>query len=185
MQIETKNLILRDHQASDWSDIHEYAKDPDFSRYDFWGPNTEEDTKNFVNDKIKQAEVHSRYEFDFAVVDKKTSKVIGGAGLRRQSESSSVGNLGYAINPIFQGKGLATEAVQALMKFGFKDLGLQVIWATCDVQNSASYKVMEKNQMKKVGHIIKHKEFKGRWHDSYRYEITVSEYMHVTVSKDL
>ena len=47
----------------------------------------------------------------------------------------------------------------------------------CDVLNTASYKVMEKNLMIKVGHFLKHKEFKGQWHDSYRYEITLNDFM--------
>lgn len=179
MELSTARLILRDHLVTDWEDIHEYAKDPEFSKYDFWGPNTEEDTKNFVNTKISQISSNPRYEFDFAVVDQESSKVIGGAGLRRQSEFSSIGNLGWAINPKFQFKGLATEAAQALLKFGFEVLELQVIWATCDVRNIASYKVMEKTKMKRVGHIIKHKEFKGGWRDSFRYEITLPEYLEI------
>ena len=75
MQLETKNLVLSDYHSSDWHDIHEYTKDPDFSKYDFWGPNT----KNFMQRSIDQVLVKPRYKFDFAVVDKKTLKVIGGA----------------------------------------------------------------------------------------------------------
>ncbi|MBC7742008.1 MAG: GNAT family N-acetyltransferase [Bdellovibrionaceae bacterium] len=62
------------------------------------------------------------------------------------------------------------------MKFGFEILELQVAWAICGVRNAASSKVMEKINMKRVGHLIKHKEYKGGWHDSYRYEITLPDY---------
>ncbi len=82
-----------------------------------------------------------------------------------------MGNLGYTINPGFQKHGYATEAVKALIEFGFKDLNLKVIWATCDNENIASYRVMEKLGMKPVGLLKKHKEFKGRCRDSLRYEI--------------
>ncbi|MDZ4677202.1 MAG: GNAT family protein [Oligoflexia bacterium] len=176
MQIETKRLILRDQVFEDWRDIHEYAKDSEFSKYEHWGPNTEEDTKNFVLSNIERAKGTRRYKFDFSVVDKKTSKVIGGVGLRRESETSSVGSIGYAIHPLYQNLGFATEAVNALYEFGFNALKLQVLWATADVLNNASYKVMEKSGMKRVGLILRHKEFKMAWHDSYRYEITSVDY---------
>ncbi len=176
MQLVTEKLFLRDHFNEDWISIHEYAKEPDFSKYDFWGPNTEADTKEYVRRSIEQEQREPRYKFDFAVVDRASGKVIGGAGIKRDSESSSVANMGYAINPLFQKKGLATEAAIRLLEFGFNELKLLVIWATCDSENTASYRVMEKCGMKKVGHIIRHKELKGRWRDTYRYEMTSSEF---------
>ena len=176
MQIETKRLILRDYVFEDWVAIHEYSKEPEFSKYDVWGPNAEKDTQAYVNLMIDQARSDARYKFDLAVVDRPSLQAIGGVGVRRDSEDSAVGNLGYSINPEFQKRGLATECVGALLDFGFRTLGLQVVWATCDVLNPASYRVMEKSGMKRVGHMIKHKEFKGQWHDSYRYEIIRSAY---------
>lgn len=171
MQLETTRLILRDHQFEDWVDIHDYAKDPEFSKYDVWGPNTEQDSKNFVLRMITEAQTNPRYKFDLAVVDKKSLTVIGGIGLRKEAEQSYIGNMGWAIHPLFQNKGLATEAAKACLNFGFNKLNLQIIYATCDALNPASYRVMEKIGMRKVGLHLKHKEFKGTWHDSLRYEI--------------
>ena len=176
MQLVTKRLFLRDHFNEDWISIHEYAKEPDFSKYDFWGPNTEDDTKEYVRRSIEQEHHDPRYKFDFAVVDRASGKVIGGAGIRRDSENSSVANIGYGINPMFQKKGLAAEAAAKLIEYGFTDLKVSVIWATCDSLNHASYRVMEKCDMKKVGHFVRHKELKGRWRDTYRYEITSPEF---------
>ena len=171
MRIETQNLLLRDHKPEDWKDIHQYAKVPEFSQYDFWGPNTEQDSIDFVNTMIDQANHDLRYKFDLAIVHKESNKVIGGVGIRRITENSLVADLGYAINPDFQGKGFASEAVKAMFDFAFEKLNLKVIYATCDVKNIPSYKVMEKCGMTKVGEIKNHKEFKGAWHDSFRYEI--------------
>ncbi len=176
MQLETERLFLRDHRTEDWIDIHEYAREPDFSKYDFWGPNTENDSQEYVKRSIESAQQKPRHKYDLAIVEKAGLKVIGGAGIRRDAEKSSVGNIGYGINPSYQLKGLATEAALKLIEFGFSEMNLKVIWATCDALNSASYKVMEKCGMSRVGFFEKHKEFKGRWRDTLRYEITDPEF---------
>ncbi|MFL5811991.1 MAG: GNAT family N-acetyltransferase, partial [Bdellovibrionia bacterium] len=98
--------------------------------------------------------------------------LIGGCGIRRETQESAVANLGWAINPDFQKQGYATEAARALIAFGFEQLGLSVIYTTCDTRNVASYRVMEKVGMKRVGSMKGDKEVKGHIRDSYRYELT-------------
>ncbi|MDA8794010.1 GNAT family N-acetyltransferase [Bacteriovoracaceae bacterium] len=176
MEIKTNRLLLRDHVKTDWKDIHEYASIPEFSQYDIWGPNSEDDSKNFVQSCIESSLTKNRFKYDLAVFHRREKRVIGGIGIRRSSESSLISDLGYAINPNFQGKGLATEAVLAMFDFAFNQLNLALIYATCDCRNIASYRVMEKVGMIKVGQILKHREIKGHWRDSYRYEVLSPKY---------
>jgi RimJ/RimL family protein N-acetyltransferase len=171
LTLETDRLRLRSYQPSDWERIHLYASQPDFSRYEMWGPNSEADTKNFVAEMREQAEEKDRYEFDFAICLKDSGLLIGGCGIRRESPGSVVANLGWAVNPDFQKQGYATEAARALLRFGFEELGLALVYATCDARNRASYRVMEKIGMKCAGRIEGHMEQKGEMRSSYRYEI--------------
>ena len=46
--IRTERLLLRDLEETDWRTVHEYASGPEVSQYMDWGPNTEEDTKAFI-----------------------------------------------------------------------------------------------------------------------------------------
>jgi len=174
--LETDRIILRPYQASDWERVHLYGSLPDFAQYDSWGPNSEEDTKNFIQDAINKKLKIPQFEFEYAVIEKKSNLLIGGCGIRRDGMNSSVANLGYAINPDFQGKGYATECTNLLLKFGFNELKLLVIYATCDTANVASFKVMEKCQMKKVGFYKDKRKFKNKISDEFRYEITNHEF---------
>jgi len=174
MNITTERLILRNYKIEDWERVHIYGSDPDFSKYELWGPNTLEDTHKFIAEMAQQTEANPQYKFDFAVCLKDSGLLIGGCGIRQETESSQVANLGWAINPEFQKKGYATEAARALIEFGFKKLNLSLIYATCDTRNLPSYKVMEKLGMKKVGLIKGTKEIKGHLRDSFRYEILPS-----------
>jgi [ribosomal protein S5]-alanine N-acetyltransferase len=49
------------------------------------------------------------------------------------------------------GLGYATEATRRLLAFGFNELGLHKIFATCDPENRASVAVLPKNGMDQEG----------------------------------
>jgi RimJ/RimL family protein N-acetyltransferase len=171
MFLTTKRLILRNFKMEDWERVHLYAADPLFSQYELWGPNTEEDTKKYIAAMVDQAASYPRHKFDFAVCLKEDDLLIGGCGIRRETELSQVANLGWAINPEFQCQGYATEAAKALINYGFQDLNLLVIYATCDAENVASYTVMQRLGMSRVGLTSGTTPVKGSVRDTYRYEI--------------
>ena len=176
MRLESPRLILRPYSKDDFASVHFYGSDPQFSRFESWGPNTEEDTQRFISDMIRQAESEPRYKFDFALEMKDLGAMIGGAGIRRETQNSRVANLGWAIHPHYQKKGYATEAARCLIEFGFFELGLRVIYATCDARNEASFRVMEKVGMRRVGHLIGDRMQKGFLRDTLRYEILPEEF---------
>ena len=171
MNLFTERLILRNYEPTDYERVHYYGSQPNFSKYEEWGPNSEEDTEKFLAAKVKESESTPRFIFDLAVCLKDGNLQIGGCGIRRDGESSSVANLGWAMNPDFQNLGYTTEAARRLIEFGFNDLNVSVIYATCDTRNGASYKVMEKLGMKRVGLVKDDRLVRGLSRDSYRYEI--------------
>ncbi len=171
MRLETSRLVLREYSPEDWERIHIYGSQPEFSKYELWGPNTVEDSKKFIADMIKVQESEPLFAYNFAVCEKASGLLIGGCSIRREGYASVVANLGWAINPDFQSRGYATEAAARLIEFGLKDLGLRVIYATCDTRNAPSYRVMEKLGMKRVGLKVGDKITKGHKRDTYRYEL--------------
>ncbi len=171
MKINSDRLHLRNYQIADVETVHEYGSVPEFSKYEPWGPNSIEDTRKFVAEAIAQSVTPNRFKYELAICLNQNDRQIGGFGLRREGQTSVVANLGWAINPAYQNKGYCTEAAKSMITFGFKFLGLKVIYATCDVRNAASFRVMEKLGMKRVGHFEKHQLQKGEMRDTYRYEL--------------
>tara|TARA_R110002124_G_scaffold52032_2_gene150084 strand:- start:5907 stop:6425 length:519 start_codon:yes stop_codon:yes gene_type:complete len=170
--LESKRIYLRSYTLEDSDAVHEYASIPEVSEYQEWGPNSNNDTKNYLEECIAKTNHDPIYDYELAICLKENDKLIGGCKLWRVTEKSSVLELGYVINPKYQKQGLAQEATKLLIDFGFNNLHASIIYATCDTNNIPSYKVMEKSGMKRVGVIKNHKEFKGHKRDSYRYEIT-------------
>lgn len=63
-----------------------------------------------------------------------------------------------------------------LVNFGFKELNLHRIYATCDPRNGASAKVLEKIGMVKEGRLRENLLIKGGWRDSFVYGILEHEW---------
>ena len=73
--------------------------------------------------------------------------MIGTCGFTSFSYAHNVGEIGYVLNPDYWGRGIAVEAVRAVMRFGFFTLNLHRIEAKYIVGNARSRRVMEKAGM--------------------------------------
>jgi ribosomal-protein-alanine N-acetyltransferase len=173
MRIETERLILRDFIYEDWKQVHEYASKDEVTQYTIWGPNTEEDTKRYVEEQISKQQAEVRTDYEFAVVLKDSNLLIGGCGIYVADHNAEVG---YSFNPVYWGKGYATEAAHAILKLGFETFHVHRIYATCRPGNIPSANVMKRLGMKQEGHLREHLWFKGRFHDSYLFSILKNEF---------
>ncbi|MUK90617.1 GNAT family N-acetyltransferase [Ornithinibacillus sp. L9] len=81
------------------------------------------------------------------VIDKKDNKIIGDIGFKGKPNSDHTVEVGYGIIPSAQGKGFATEAVEALFKWAFSFDQVDKVIAKCHVDNIPSIRVLEKLQM--------------------------------------
>ncbi|MBK1825437.1 GNAT family N-acetyltransferase [Haloferula rosea] len=79
----------------------------------------------------------------FAITLRDTGELIGCIGLHR-NETAPMAEFGYWLGVPFWGNGYATEALQAVLRLGFEDLGLRRIGACHFAHNPASGRVMQK-----------------------------------------
>jgi len=176
LEIETERLLLREYREEDWVQVHEYCKLPEVSRYMIWGPNLEDNTREFIGQSIVHQNKTPRQQYEMAAVLKETGAVIGGIGMRLKSDRKKDADLGYCYSPAVWGKGIGTEAAAAMIKFGFQSFGLHRIWATCDVENLGSAGIMRKCGMTPEAHFRQDELIKGRWRDTLLYAILDHEW---------
>jgi RimJ/RimL family protein N-acetyltransferase len=169
MRIHTERLILREFCDADWLAVHGYASDAEVVRYQDWGPNSEQQTKEFIARTIEAA-AQPRSDYTLAVELAQFGVLIGGCGIVLDVEHRS-GVIGYSLARQYWGHGYATEAAGALLRFGFESLGLHRICATTDARNTASWRVMEKLGMRREGHFREDLWQRGGWRDSFLYAI--------------
>ncbi|MBE6613772.1 MAG: GNAT family N-acetyltransferase [Ruminococcaceae bacterium] len=184
--LTTNRLILRRMLKSDYRDMYEYACQPRVTRYLLWHPH---DSEAYTCKYLQY--IQSRYRlgefYDWAVVLKdpegtekpfSKGKMIGTCGFTRFHNEHNAAEIGYVLNPAWWGRGLATEAVSAVLRFGFVDLRLHRIEARYMTGNDASRRVMEKAGMTFEGIARESMLVKGEFVSVGTCSILRSEYFH-------
>jgi len=175
--LETSRLVLRKFTTDDFAAAYAYASRADNTIYMLWGPNTEDDTRAFIDLAIGKAERDPIADYQYAVVVKETAETIGGCEI---SVSGCGGSLGWILRRDQWNRGYCTEIGNALLDFGFGGLGLHRITACCDAENAASYRVMEKIGMRREGFHLDarpaNKKSERKYGDEYLYAILADEY---------
>lgn len=174
MRLDTDRLILRELTADDFDAVQPYSADPEVVRFMPWGPNTPEMTRDFLRRKLDEQAADPRVTYDLAVTERSTGRVVGSVGLRL-SDDRRQAELGYCYARHAWGRGIATEAAQAMLRFGFEELGLHRIRARCDARNVASARVLEKIGMRQEGLRLEDTWQRGEWRDSLEYAILARE----------
>lgn len=179
LELLTERLRIRELSPDDWQAVHQYGSEPEVVRYMPWGPNTVEETQEFISRTIEQQKAEPRRAYDMAITLRPSGKLIGGVGLRVHGEKADQGDIGYVLRRDLWGHGYVTEAARSMLGFGFKDLGLHRMWATCDTRNIGSYRVMKKIGMRREAHHRRDVMLHGEWRDSYLYAILKGEFSDV------
>jgi RimJ/RimL family protein N-acetyltransferase len=85
--------------------------------------------------------------------------------------------LGWVLDPSCTGHGYATEAVRALLRYCFTDLGTHRVVATCFLANDTSWRLMERIGMRREGHAVSESRHRsGRWLDTVTYAVLAAEW---------
>ncbi len=169
--IETERLIIRRFQLGDWREVWEYTSDPDVMKFLPEEPFTEEKAMGFVKSNMDSEPRH------FPVILKSQDTVIGHMAFYNWFADSSTYEMGWVLNRRYHGQGYATEAARDLMKYGFMNLNLHRIIASCTLENKASQRVMERLGMRRQARLRKCIRIGGKWHDEYLYAILYKEWM--------
>jgi RimJ/RimL family protein N-acetyltransferase len=168
--IETQRLRIRSFQYDDWQATYEYTSDPDVMRYIPEGPFTPAQAQAFVADNMGE---HARA---VAVLLKAANRLIGHLVFHPWLAPQTY-EIGWLFHSASHGHGYATEAAVALLHYGFEALHLHRIIATCQPENVASWRVMEKLGMRREAYFRKCILRPGnQWWDEYFYALLDEEW---------
>ncbi len=182
MQLETERLRLREFVESDWEEVLAYQNDPLYLRYYHWTERTAEEVHAFVRMFLGQQAEQPRRKFQLAVLLKQGERLIGNCGIRINDPDLREANIGYELASDQWGQGYATEAAQAILRFGFDELGMHRVWAETIVENIGSARVLRKLGMRLEAHEREKEWIKDRWHDRLTYAILDHEWQAAVVA---
>ncbi|MDZ4794517.1 MAG: GNAT family N-acetyltransferase [Bacteroidota bacterium] len=152
--IETERLVLRTFTLADAPLVYELNLDPDVTRYTGDPVRDLDHAKQILEQVILPQYAlynHGRWAVHVkADLDPIAIGFIGWCGLKARPERNEI-DLGYRFMKKAWGKGYATEAAWACLKYGFEKLSLPRIVGRAMSQNIASLRVLEKCGMQYIG----------------------------------
>lgn len=159
-RIETERLVLRRFVAEDAPAFAAYRGEPAVARYQSWDETySTADAERFIASLADADPGEPGEWFQFAVADRATDVLVGDCALHVDGRDPGRAEIGYTLAPAHQGRGFATEAVDALVGYAFGTLGIERIQATADERNAPSIRVLERLGFEAVARV--HTTFKG------------------------
>lgn len=114
--------------------------------------------------------------YGFAIVDKVSAAFLGRISIRK-TKTASVWNVGFWTHPDYQRKGIMTEALAAVLDFGFTSLSASRIEAEYATWNIASEKTLKNNGLQFAAFIEKGFQKNGQWIAENRYYIDKASWL--------
>jgi ribosomal-protein-alanine N-acetyltransferase len=161
---EVMNYIFNSHSKSEIMEI--------------LGHRSEED---YLKEEHKNKNGYASYNRSFMlflIIHKKTSQIIGRCGLHNWNDEHKRAEIGYVMDDEqFKRLGLMTEAVGAVIDYGFHVLNLHRIEAMVGTKNTASLKIMEKFHFIQEGLLREHYFISGNYEDSLVFSKLKTEFI--------
>jgi len=173
--LETERLRLRKISLADADHIFAYACHEKVTEYVTW-----ETHRSLADTKLFIAYIFEKYEKQtvapWGIVCKETDKLLGTIDFVWWDSNQQKAEVGYALAYDYWGKNIMTEALKAVINFGFSKMDLVRIQGKCLGANKGFARVMEKAGLTYEG--TKRKSFflKGTHHDIKMYSIIDNEW---------
>jgi RimJ/RimL family protein N-acetyltransferase len=146
--LETNRLVLRHLVPADAADLYRIYCDPETMKFMGKSPVSMTEERRNIESHITQH--YEKYGVGlWATVIKDNIRLIGRCGLmHKQIEGTEEVEVAYLLDRQYWGKGLGTEAAEAIIEYGYAQYGFRRIVAVVHPENSASIRVAEKIGMR-------------------------------------
>lgn len=140
--LTTRRLNLREIKLSDADRVHYLRSDKEINKFI---KRSELQTYETAVAHIKKtsAQLKKNQSIVWGITLQNSTELIGSICLWNFSEYKKTAEVGYDLNPKFQGKGMMSEALKAVLNYGFTHRGFKTIFAYTDYRNIPSKKLLK------------------------------------------
>jgi [ribosomal protein S5]-alanine N-acetyltransferase len=172
--LSTPRLILRALHPADLDDLYTYASDPEIDHFTPWMHYT---SLNEAKENLQEflAEYDHYGMGAWGIEHRADHRLIGITNFSRPHPINRRVEMGYTIARAYWRQGYATEAVQALIQFGFEKMNLVRIEAVVLPEHLASARVLQKAGMQFEGVLRSYQVWRGQPRDLHMYAVVRSE----------
>lgn len=173
--LTTRRLTLRPMERSDAEAIFEIKGDPQVTeRYGAENYTTIDQARKWVADRL--AGYHKRESVFWMFTLKGESEAIGMCCYWHIDEQSRCAEIGYELNRAYWNKGITSEALVPIVKYGFDRMGLHRVEACPFSENAPSNKLLQSLGFKLEGTLRHRVQFRGRFIDQHYYSLLDGEF---------
>lgn len=173
--LETERLLLKGLSNEDMK--FAFSNLPKAEIMKLLGHQSEDD---YLKEEYKHINGYASYNRSFLLfllTDKATSTIIGRCGIHNWNKEHNRAEIGYTMhNERFKRKGLMTEAVKAIINYGFTTLQLNRLEALVGATNTPSLHIMAQNNFKQEGILKQHIAVGNTYEDSMLFALLAEEF---------
>ena len=164
IEIVSERLRLRPFEADDLEAFVAYRSDPDVARYQSWESTYSlADAESFLTSQRGLEFGEPGEWLQLALVDRETGALYGDCAVRVATDQPATAEVGVTLAPANQGKGLATEALTAVVAELFEQRGIHRVFAEADDRNVPVQRLLERLGFRSEARLVEADWFKGEW----------------------
>lgn len=165
LPLQTARLALRLHRPQDETRLHGIYSQPDVARFLLEEPWSRQDAARGTRDRLERADLLGAQE-SLALAIEFEGILIGSVSIWLTNRQRGLAEIGWTLDPAFTGRGLAGEAVGALLALAFDHYRLHRVVAQMDARNTASARLAERVGMIREACFREDWWSKGEWTDT-------------------
>jgi RimJ/RimL family protein N-acetyltransferase len=175
--IETERLRLRPFEAGDLAAFVAYRRVPEVARYQSWDTTYSPlDAERFLVEQRQVVLGQPGAWVQLAAVDRASGELCGDCAVRVAAGQPATAELGVTFAPGHQGRGLAREALTAVIGRLFDEFRVRRIYAETDDRNVAVHRLFERLGFRCEARLVEADWFKGEWTTLRTYAILRREW---------
>ena len=163
LPIQTPRLVLRRLAAGDWKDLLELMADPELFQFLETPPLDEEGIVQWLESDRSVRLTQTGQFLHLGLELAEGAKLIGHLSLAYRDEAHQQLTLTGLLGRAHHCQGYGTEAVGAVLRFGFQGLGLHRVVASCDARNVAASRLFAKTGFRREGEFLKERKVRDEW----------------------
>lgn len=177
LPISTERLVLRSFQRSDLAGYAEYRMLPALKRHFDLPVRDLCDCQAALERACRQVRLHRPGDaLALAVTRAADDVLLGEVSLTWTDATAAQAEMGFVFNPKHGRRGYATEAVRAVLDFGFEAFGFHRVFVRCAAKNGRALRLLRGLGMRIEAHFREHALYQGEWDDELHFAILEREW---------
>lgn len=181
--LETNRLVLRQIEKDDASSILIYLSDKEVMKY--YGLEPFKTIKEALSEISWYRSIRNkRTGIRWGITLKGKNEIIGSCGFFNMIPQHYRTEIGYELHRNYWRQGIASEALEAIVRYGFESMNIQRMEALIEPLNISSQRLAEKQGFLREGLLRSYEFTRDKFDDLYMYALLKQEFDKLRKDRD-